>query len=424
MGINRLTETMIRAARPRAKTYKLSDGDGLHLTVTPEGGRWWRLRYRWQGREQMLSLGVYPEIGLKVARDRRHVARQQLAQGIKPSADWRPARVESSSTFRAVAGEWLAMRMRSVAAGELAQDTVERDKRQLARWMYPDLGARPVAEITTRELLDTLKKIEAEGKHDTTHRARETSERVFRYAQRHGHVTLNPAAADLFEGAFASRATKNYAAITEPKRVGELLRAIDGFEGQPTTQAALKIAPYVFVRPGELRAAEWSEIDLGAGEWRIPAPRMKMRDAHIVPLARQVVKLLRELHSLTGGGKYVFPAIGSRTRPLSENTLNGALARLGYSSDEHTPHGFRSTASTLLNERGFSPDIIELQLAHKERNQVRAAYNRAQRLAERREMMQRWADYLDELKTDNVVSLRASGHERRKVTSIRRKAAR
>lgn len=259
----------------------------------------------------------------------------------------------------------------------------------------------------------------------TVFRARETCERVFRYAKRHGHVADNPAEAELFEGAFASRATRNYAAITDPKKVGELLRAIDGFDGQPTTQAALKIAPYVFVRPGELRAAEWSEFDLKAGEWRIPAVRMKMRDPHIVPLAHQVKKILCELHPLTGGGRYVFPAIGSAERPLSENTLNGALRRLGYSSEEHTPHGFRSTASTLLNEQGFPVDVIELQLAHKDRNQVLAVYNRSQRLAERRKMMQEWADYLDGLKTDtdNVLQLPvAASIGERKGTRIRRKA--
>lgn len=398
MGIKRLSETSIKAAKPREASYKLADGDGLHLHVTPEGGRWWRYRYRWKGREQTLSLGVYPEISLKVARERCFTARQQRAHGVKPAANWRPAQADASRTFRMVADDWLAMRNREVTAGELSHETVERDRRQLTRWVYPELGTRPIAEVTTRELLDALKKVEAEGKHDTAHRTRETCERVFRYAKRYKYVADNPADAELFEGALASRATKNFAAITDPKKVGALLRAIDGFDGQPATLAALKMAPYVFTRPGELRAAEWNEIDLKGAEWRIPAARMKMKDAHVVPLARQVVKILRELHPLTGRGKFLFPAIGSGERPLSNGTLNAALRRLGYSSDEHTPHGFRSMASTLLNEQSFPPDIIELQLAHKERNEVRSIYNRATRLDERRKMMQKWADYLDKLR--------------------------
>jgi integrase len=396
--INALTEKAIQAAKPQEKPYKLTDGGGLHLLVTPAGGRWWRLRYRWQGREQMLSLGVYPDVGLKLARQRRDDARGRLANGVKPTASWRVEPAEDDHTFQAVADAWIALREKEVAAGELSAATVERDRAQLKRWVYPELGGRAVAEITTHDLLGVLKKVEATGKHDTTHRARETCERVFKYAKRMGHISENPADAELFEGVFANRATKHYPAIVEPAKIGELLRAIDGFEGQPATHAALRIAPYVFVRPGELRAAEWGEFNLDAAEWRIPAERMKMKDAHIVPLARQAVAILRELRKLTGRGRYVFPAIGSGERPLSENTLNGALRRLGYSSDEMTPHGFRSMASTLLNEMGFPPDDIELQLAHKERNQVRSAYNRAQRLAGRRKMMQKWADRLDVLR--------------------------
>jgi integrase len=393
-----LTDKAIRDARPRQKPYKRSDGGGLHLLVTPEGGRWWRLRFRWQGREQMLSLGTYPDVSLKTARTRRDDARKQLAHGVRPTATWRPEPVAAGHNFKAVSDAWLAMRGKEVEAGELSAATVDRDRNQLQRWIHPELGARPVASVTTRDLLEALKKIEAEGKHDTTHRTRETCERIFRYAKRHGHVKDNPAEAELFEGAFASRATKSYAAIVEPKKVGQLLRAIDDYDGQPATHAALRIAPYVFVRPGELRAAEWSEFDLAKAEWRIPAARMKMRDAHIVPLAKPVVAILKELKKLTGLGRFVFPSVGNTARPLSENTLNGALRRLGYSSSEMTPHGFRSMASTLLNEQGFPPDDIELQLAHKERNQVRAVYNRALRLKERSKMMQVWADYLDELR--------------------------
>lgn len=396
--MNNLTEKTIKAAKPRHAPYKLSDGGGLHLLVAPAGGYWWRFRYRWQGREQMLSLGVYPDVSLKLARDRRDAARKQLVQGVKPTATWRAEPVADGHTFQAVADAWLALREKEVAAGELSAATVVRDHAQLKRWIHPDLGARPVAGITTAELLAALKKIEADGKHDTTYRTRETCERVFKYAKRMGLAKENPAEAEMFEGAFASRMTRHYAAITDPAKVGALLRAIEEYDGQPATHAALRVAPYVFVRPGELRAAAWSEFDLQNAEWRIPAARMKMRDAHIVPLARQVVAILKELEKLTGRGRFVFPAIGTGERPLSNNTLGAALRRLGYSSAEMTAHGFRSMASTLLNEQGFPPDVIELQLAHRERNAVRAIYNRAQRLDERKKMMQAWANHLDKLR--------------------------
>jgi integrase len=253
------------------------------------------------------------------------------------------------------------------------------------------------------DLLDALKRIEGKNLPETAHRTREICGRVYRYAIATGRAGRD-ITADL-RGALAPRVTKNFAAITEPGKVGELLRAIDGYDGQPATAAALKLAPYVFVRPGELRAAEWSEFTLDGDEpvWRIPAERMKMREPHIVPLSRQAVAILRELQPVTSHDRYVFPAIGGGgRRPLSENTLNGALHRLGYPSDQMTPHGFRSIASTLLNERGVNPDVIELQLAHAERNKVRAAYNRAQRLAERRVMMQDWADFLDSLRASKI----------------------
>ena len=258
-------------------------------------------------------------------------------------------------------------------------------------------------------MLDVLRRIEAKGISDTAHRTREVCGRVFRYSIATGRATRD-ITADL-RGVLAPRTTKNYAAITDPVQVGELLRAIDGYDGQPATAAALKLAPYVFVRPGELRAAEWSELSLEAPEpeWRIPAERMKMVEALIVPLSRQAVAILHELRPITGNQRYVFPAIGGGGRPLSENTLNGALRRLGYSSDQMTAHGFRSIASTLLNERGVHPDLIELQLAHAERNRVRAAYNRAQRLAERRAMMQNWADYVDRLRTDTAPTGNGAG---------------
>src|SRR5207253_1349876 len=251
---------------------------------------------------------------------------------------------------------------------------------QLVKLAGPYLGNRPIADIEAPELLAVLKRLEKKGIHDTAHRVRAVCGRVFRYAIATGRAK-HDISADL-KGALAPKGTQSYAAITEPSKVGQLLRAIQEYDGQPTTHAALRLAPYVFVRPGELRGASWSEFDLDGAEWRIPAERMKMGELHLVPLSRQAVAILRELQPLTGGGRYVFPAIGPQERPLSENTLSAALRRLGYSRDEMTAHGFRSTASTLLNEQGWNPDIIELQLAHKERNKVRAAYNRAQRLDE------------------------------------------
>ena len=254
--------------------------------------------------------------------------------------------------------------------------------------------------ITAQELLAALRRIEARGKHETAHRVRALAGRVLRFAVATGRAA-HDVAADL-KDALAPVKSRNFASVTDPVRVGQLVRAIDGYDGQPMTALALKLAPLVFVRPGELWGAEWSEFDLENAEWRIPGSRMKMGELHIVPLSVQAVTILRELQVLTGTLRLVFPSLLSLDRPMSENTINAALRRLGYSGDEQTGHGFRSMASTLLNEQGFPPDVIELQLAHSERNKVRAAYNRAQRLAERREMMQRWADYLDGLRARSV----------------------
>jgi integrase len=388
-----LTETRIRAAKPAEKPYKLFDERGLFMLVTTAGGRLWRFRYRLGGVEKLLTLGAYPDVSLKRAREKRDDARRSVADGIDPGAKRRAEHDAATNTFVAVADEWLLTKKNA-----LTPATWERDHRQLHKWVVPYLGNKPISSIEAPDLLEVLKRIEAKGVIDTAHRTREVCGRVFRYAIATGRAK-HDIAADLV-GALAPRTTQHHAAITDPVKVGELLRAIDGYDGQPTTGVALRLAPYVFVRPTELRAAEWSEITLDSEqpEWRIPAERMKMREAHIVPLARQSVNILRALQPITGRQQYVFPAIGGGGRPLSENTLNGAIRRLGYSGEEMTAHGFRTMASTLLNEQGVHPDLIELQLAHAERNTVRAAYNRAQRLAERREMMQRWADYLDKLR--------------------------
>ena len=386
-----LTEVAIRAARAAQRPYKVSDEKGLYLLVKPNGARLWRYKYRHAGIEKLLAIGRYPDVSLREARDRRDDARKLVANHVDPSLKKRIEREGRANTFAAVGEEWLETKRVSLSAS-----TWQRDRDQLVKIVGPYLGKRPIAEIEAPELLAVLKRLEKKGLHDTAHRVRAVCGRVFRYAIATGRASRD-ISGDL-KGALAAKGTQSYAAITDPARVGQLMRAIEEYDGQATTHAALKLAPYVFVRPGELRAAEWSEFDLDRSEWRIPAERMKMREAYIVPLARQALEILREVHKRTGEGRFVFPAIGKRERPLSENTLNAALRRLGYAKDEMTAHGFRSIASTLLNEEGWHPDLIELQLAHKERNKVRAAYNRAQRLEERRKMMRAWADYVDELR--------------------------
>lgn len=385
-----LTDIALRALKPREKPYKKADTLGLYVIVRPDGARWWRFRYVWNGREKLLSLGTYPDTSLRLAREKRDDARRQLARGVDPSAARQAERQAQADTFEAVASEWLNRN------GHIGASTRSQYRHRLSKYVYPRLGRWPVADITAAELLKVLRRIESNGTIETAHRVRSVVSRVFRYAVATGRAERDPAA-DL-RGAIASVKSKNFAAIVEPKKVGELLRAIDGYDGQPAVMLALKLAPLVFVRPGELRGAEWVELDLEAAEWRIPAERMKMDERHIVPLSRQAVAVLEELQVHTGHGRLLFPGLRSRERPISENTINGALRRLGYSTDDMTGHGFRSMASTLLNELGWPGDVIELQLAHKPRDKVRAAYNRAERLTERRQMMQAWADYLDGLK--------------------------
>ena len=387
-----LTEFEIRAAKAKPKAYKVYDEKGLFLLVRPNGARLWRFKYAYAGVEKLLSFGSYPEVPLKRARAKRDEARKLIADAVDPSAKRKSEKSAQAETFVAVATEWLETKKKV-----LTESTWARDRDQLMKMVGPYLGSRPIAEIEAPELLAVLKRLERRGVRDTAHRVRAVCGRVFRYAIASGRAKRDPSA-DL-KGALAPKGTQHYAAITDPAKVGQLLRAIADYDGQRATHAALRLAPYVFVRPGELRGAEWPEFDLESAEWRIPAERMKMRETHIVPLSRQAVEILRELAPLTGNNRYVFPAVGPQARPLSDNTLGAALRRIGYSSDEMTAHGFRTMASTLLNEQGWHPDLIELQLAHKERNEVRAAYNRAQRLGERRKMMQAWADYLDWLRS-------------------------
>ena len=391
----KLTNTAIKNAKGRDKPYKLFDGHGLYLLVNPNGRKGWRLKYRFNGKEKLLSLGPYPDITLAKARERRSEARSLLLDGFDPSLAKRAAKFErleqGANTFEAIGREWFGKN-----APRWSESHTVRSKRLLEKDLYPWLGARPIKEIGAQELLRVIRRIESRGAIDTAHRALQYCGLVFRYAVATGRADRDPSG-DL-RGALPPVRKKHHASIVEPKAVGELLRAIDGYEGHLVTRCALQLAPLVFVRPGELRRAEWSEIDLENAEWRIPAVKMKMESPHIVPLSKQAVALLKEIKPLTDKGTYVFPSVRSKDRPMSENTVNAALRRLGYTKEQMTGHGFRSMASTLLNEQGWHHDAIERQLAHSERNGVRAAYNYAEYLPDRKKMMKKWADYLDELK--------------------------
>lgn len=398
-----LTDTKLKALRPRQKLYRQADAGGLCIEVHPSGARYWRYRYRFASKAKMLSLGVYPDVSLAEARKRRDDARRLLQGGTDPSAQRRlgklAARLATVTTFEPVAREWLAGR------GKLADTTRAKTGWMLETYVFPWIGTRPIGEITAPELLAVLRRLESLDKLETAQRLKQICGQVFRYAVATGRADRDPAA-DL-RGALKTKKTRHFASITEPAKVGELLRSIDGFSGSLVVACALKIAPLVFVRPGELRKAEWRELDLDNAEWRIPAERMKMRETHIVPLSDQAVAILRELQPLTGHGRYVFPSIRSPRDPMSENTVTAALRRLGYTGDEMTGHGFRSMASTILHEQGWNTNVIERQLAHAERNKVKAAYNHAQYLPERRKMMLAWAEYLDALRTSgNVVPIK------------------
>jgi integrase len=394
-----LTDAAIRSAKPGItpsgkptdKPYKLADAAGLYLEVTPKGGKYWRLKYRFDGKEKRLAFGVYPEVTLKEAREKRDEARKLLSQGIDPSAERKATKTADSETFEAIYREWLE-RFSPRWALSHKQNIIRRIEKDILPW----LGARPIAELKAPELLAALRRIEARGALESAHRTKQAVGQVFRYAVATGRAERDPTA-DL-RGALPPSAKGNFAAITEPKAIGDLLRAIDGYEGSFVVRCALRLAPLVFVRPSELRGAEWSEIDFERAEWRIPAARMKMRDAHIVPLSTQALAILEELRPVTGAGRFLFPGERSKDRPMSNGTVNAALRRMGYGSDEMTGHGFRTTACSILNEQGWNRDAIERQLAHAERNKVRAAYHRAEHLPERRRMMQAWADYLDTLK--------------------------
>jgi integrase len=403
-----LTATAVAKAKPRKSQYKLADGGGLALLVVPNGGRYWRLNYRISGKSKTMALGIYPDISLAQARAARDAARQLIAQGLDPLAEKQAAaaqaKLEAADTFRAVAEEWLEKRRRE----GMAEVTLDKAK-WLLSFVFPTLGNRKINSIRTLELLASVRTVEARGRHESARRLRSVCGRVFRYAIATGRAENDPTAS--LRDALTTPKVRHLAAITDARKVGPLLRAIDGFAGHELTRAALRLAPHVFVRPGELRQAEWQEFELDRALWSIPAAKTKMRRPHFVPLSRQSLDILVELKKLTGRFRFVFPSFQSLSRPMCENTLNGALRRLGYSGDEMTSHGFRAMASTLLNEmRLWHPDAIERQLGHVDSDSVRRAYARGDHWDERVEMMQAWSDYLDRLATDEKTASHDSCH--------------
>jgi len=392
-----ITDITLRSAKLSEKPFKIYDERGLYVLVNGSG-KYFRLDYRFKDKRKTLSIGVYPDISLAIARERRDDARTLLAQGVDPSELKKLTKqkniTRTENTFEYIALEWISKQ----AAGWTESHKIKVLSR-LKNDVFPLVGESPIAEITAPVLLELLHAIESRGTIDTAHRVKQTCSQIFRYAMATGKAERD-SAADL-RGALGVIKKSHFPTITEPKKIGELLRAIHGLSGSYVVRYAVQFAPLVFVRPGELRRAEWNEFNFHLCEWRIPKEKMKMRVEHIVPLAKQVVKILQDLQKYTGHGKYLFPSVRTDSRPMSENTVNAALRRLGYTTDEFTGHGFRAMASTRLHEMGYKTEWIERQLSHGERNAVKAAYNHAEYLPERRKMMQEWADYLDDLRTGN-----------------------
>lgn len=390
-----LNSNSIKSLTPKAARYTVNDDRGLYLEIMPTGKKVWRFRYSFNNKQNRISLGPYPEISLSDARKKRDELRVQLANGIDPQEKRRQEKELSNEKylFETIAREW-HKKFKSRWTEDYAELTLTR----LENNIFPYLGKTPISEITPLKLLEVLRLIEKRGALETAKRVRGICSMIFRYAIVCG-LAERDSAQDL-QGALTPSKNKHFASITDPKDVGQFLRDIAECKAHFTVYCALQLAPLVFVRPGELRHAEWEEIDFDEKIWRIPAHKMKMRSTHLVPLSKQAINILLELKPLSGEGKYLFPSIRSKTIPMSENTLTVALRRLGYSGQEMTVHGFRSMASTLLNELGWNRDAIERQLAHCERNSVRAAYNYAEFLPERKRMMQAWADYLEELKNN------------------------
>ena len=389
-----LTNTAIRNVKAGKKALKLFDDRGLYLEVSPAGGKWWRLKYRFGGKEKRLSLGIYPDVALKDARGRRDDARKLIADGIDPSEYRKATKAaqtdRNANSFELITREWFTK-----YSPNWAPNHGTRLVRLFERDIFPWLGSKPISEITAPDLLGVLRRIEARGAHDTAHRALGNCGQVFRYSVATGRCQRDPSS-DL-RGALPPVRGKHFAATTEPKQFAAILRALDGYEGMLTVQCALRLAPLLFVRPGELRSAEWKDIDLDAAQWCYTASKTKT--PHIVPLARQAVAILRELQPLTGYGRFVFPGARSNKRHMSDNAILAAMRRMGIDKTEMSGHGFRATARTILDEvLGVRPDYIEHQLAHAVRDPNGRAYNRTAHLPERRLMMQQWADYLDKLR--------------------------
>jgi integrase len=394
-----LTDTKLRSLKPRPAVYRVADMAGLCIEIRPSGFKAWRFRYRFAGKAKMLDLGEYPAVSLQDARKERDRQRELLAQGIDPSDARRQARVlaqvAADDSFEGVAREWMSKQ------GKWSPATRSKVVWLLETYAFPWIGKRPIRSITTPEMLVLLRRPESLGKLETAQRLKQCCGQVFRYAIGTGRADRDPTA-DL-RGVLTTAHVAHHASITHKPAVGELMRAIDGFVGHLVTRIGLQLSALTFVRPGELRQWEWSELTEDGTEWRIPGEKMKMGITHIVPLSRQAQELLEELRPATGRGRYVFPSLRGPSRPMSENTINAALRRMGYASNQMTAHGFRSMASTILNEEGFNGDWIERQLAHCEKDGVRAAYNYAQYLPERRKMMQAWADLLDRLRKGGEV---------------------
>ena len=394
----KLTDTLLRGLKVSGKVQKLADGGGLYLYVSPTGGKLWRMDYRFNGKRKTLSFGAYPAVSLKDARTRRDEAKEDLAASLDPGEQKKEAKAaavavarEQAATFEAVAREWYAKK-----TGHLTPDYQKQIISRLENMIFPHIGNKPFASLEPADILIPARQAESRGAIETAHRLVRLAGQVCRYARLVGYAKYD-VAAGLTE-ALPPVQQKHLAAITAPKEIGHLLRAIDDYQGDISIACAMKILPYTFVRSGELRAAEWAEIDLDRAEWIVPAGRMKMRQPHVVPLARRVVELFTALREYSGAGKLVFPSPFSATRCISDMGLLNALRRMGYEKGVMTIHGFRGMASTLLNEQGYRPDVIEAQLAHGERNAVRKAYNHAEYMDERRHMMQEWADYLDTLR--------------------------
>lgn len=391
-----LTDTQIRGLKPKDKVYLIADGDGLSIEVAKSGSKLWRFRYRFNGKPRVLALGRYPEVTLAEARDKRLEARRKVSAGIDPGTERKRAKqatqIGLANTFGKLAEEYID---RKLVKEERAASTIKK-----AKWFLEQLqpiASMPISEIKPPDVYAVLKRLEGAGKHETAKKCRSFASRVFRYGVATGRGELDPA--EPLRGALVAPKVKHHAAVLDPKKVGELLRCIDAYEGAPVTRLALQIAPHVMTRPGELRAATWDEIDFDKKIWRIDASRMKARKAHAIPLSQQVLAYLAELKSFTGPKGYLFPAFHTSRKPMSENTMNTAFRRMGYTRDEVTSHGLRTTASTLLNESGlWQPDAIERALAHGDSDAIRGTYNRGAYWDERVKMMQWWSDHLDELK--------------------------